>query len=126
MQETKAPSLYERLGGKPAVSAAVDLFYEKVMADETLRPFFDDVEMERQKGKQRAFLTFAFGGPANYSGKDLRSGHEQQVERGLNEDHFLAVAGHLAATLAELTVPEALIGEVMAIAASTHDDVLGL
>jgi hemoglobin len=48
------------------------------------------------------------------------------VEKGLNEDHFNAVATHLQATLEELDVPADLVGEVMSIAASTHDDVLGL
>jgi hemoglobin len=48
------------------------------------------------------------------------------AERGLNESHFNAVAGHLQATLEELKVPTDLVRQVMAIAAGTHDDVLGL
>jgi len=68
----------------------------------------------------------AFGGPNNYSGLDMRAAHAPLVAKGLNEAHFTAVAGHLQATLEELGVPADLIGEVMAIAASTHDDVLGL
>jgi len=48
------------------------------------------------------------------------------VAKGLNESHFNAVAGHLQATLEELNVPADLIAEVMAIAGSTKDDVLGL
>lgn len=121
-----ATSLYERLGGKAAIDASVDLFYSKVLSDELLRPFFDDVDMTRQKGKQRTFLAYAFGGPVKYEGKDLRAGHAHLVERGLGEQHFAAVAGHLAATLNELGVEASLVDEVMTIAASTHDDVLGL
>ena len=123
---TPTLSLYERLGGKAAIDASVDLFYEKVLGDDLLRPFFDDVDMRVQKGKQRAFLAFAFGGPANYTGEDLRAGHAHLVQRGLSEAHFRAVAVHLSTTLADLGVPPALIAEVMNIAASTHDDVLGL
>jgi len=44
----------------------------------------------------------------------------------LTEAHFGAVAGHLQSTLQELNVPANLIGEVMKIAASTHDDVLNV
>ena len=33
-------TLFERVGGVPAIKAAVDLFYEKVLADPTLKPFF--------------------------------------------------------------------------------------
>lgn len=118
-------SLFERLGGSAAVDAAVDLFYGKVLADPLLKPFFDNVDMKRQRAQQKAFLAFAFGGPANYSGKDLRAAHAPLVARGLGDAHFDAVAGHLQATLGELGVADATIAEVMAIAGSTRDDVLG-
>ncbi|MFT5051417.1 MAG: hemoglobin [Chlamydiales bacterium] len=124
--KTSTGSLYERIGGKAAIDASVDLFYEKVLADDLLKPFFDGVDMAAQKGKQRTFLALAFGAPVNYTGKDLRSGHAEMVERGLSEEHFNAVAGHLAGTLTELNVDQKLTDEVMTIAASTHDDVLGL
>ena len=126
MQETRTPSLYERLGGQAAVSAAVELFYAKVLDDDLLRPFFDGVDMKRQKGKQRTFLAYAFGGPVKYTGQDMRAAHARLVEDGLDEEHFQAVATHLTETLVELDVPAELIAEVLAIAASTHDDVLGL
>jgi hemoglobin len=67
-----------------------------------------------------------FGGPNGYSGKDLRSAHAPLVERGLNDSHFGAVAGHLQATLEELGVAAEVAQEVMTIAASTHDDVLNV
>ena len=121
------PTLFERIGGEPAVDAAVDRFYEKVLSDERIKHFFDTVDMDRQRRKQKNFLTYAFGGPVNYSGKSMRAAHAKLVsEQGLNESHFTAVAEHLQATLEDLGVPEDLIGEVMAIAGSTHDDVLGL
>ncbi len=81
--------------------------------------------MDAQRNKQKGFLTMAFGGPNTYSGKDLRAGHAHLVARGLNDDHFNAVAENLTATLKELKVPDALIAQVMAIAESTRADVLG-
>jgi hemoglobin len=119
-------SLFDRIGGKPAVEAAVDKFYEKVIADQSISHFFDQANMKAQINKQKAFLTLAFGGPTGYDGKDLRSGHAHLVSRGLNEDHFNSVAVHLQTTLEELGVPSPLVGEVMAIAGSTKNDVLGL
>jgi len=116
--------LYERLGGKPAVEAAVDSFYDKIMKDALIRPFFDGVDMPRQRAKQKIFLTMAFGGPTKYTGKDLRQAHAHLVERGLNDPHFDAVAGHLKSTLVELKVANDLIDEVMTIVASTRNDVL--
>jgi hemoglobin len=116
-------SVYEQIGGAGAVDAAVDIFYRKVLADPVISHFFDGVDMDRQIGKQKAFLTLAFGGPNNYSGKDMRNAHKHMK---LTEQHFQAVAGHLVATLKELSVPQHLIDEVVKIAVSTHDDVLNL
>ncbi len=118
-------SLYDEIGGQGAVDAAVEIFYRKVLTDARISDFFDDVDIDVQMAKQKAFLTMAFGGPNNYSGKDLRTGHAHLVKRGLNGGHFQAVAENLAATLLELKVPQPLIDQVMAIAGSTRADVLG-
>ena len=118
-------SVYDRIGGEAAVNAAVDVFYRKVLADDRISRFFEGVDMERQHAKQKAFLTFALGGPNNYTGKDMREGHAHLVERGLNDSHFDAVMENLGATLKELNVPDDLIAEAAAIAESTRNDVLG-
>jgi hemoglobin len=118
-------SLYEKIGGEAAVDAAVDLFYRKVLSDHRISKFFDDVDMETQAAKQKAFLTVAFGGPNNYTGKDLKAAHAHLVAKGLNDSHFDAVIEHLGATLTELKVPAELIGEAAKIALSTRADVLG-
>ncbi|WP_426755530.1 group I truncated hemoglobin [Myxococcus sp. Y35] len=117
-------SVYEQLGGEPAMAAAVEVFYRKVLADERISHFFEDVDMERQSAKQKAFLTMVTGGPVHYSGKDMRAGHAPLVQRGLNDTHFDAVAGHLKDTLEELGVPAPLVAKVLAIAESTRADVL--
>jgi hemoglobin len=118
-------SLYDQLGGEPAVNAAVDIFYRKVLADDRISRFFDDVDMEYQAAKQKAFLTMAFGGPNNYSGKDMYEGHNHLLARGLNDSHVDAVIEDLGSTLKELGVTDELIGQVAAIANSVRDDVLG-
>lgn len=118
-------NLFEKIGGDAAVNAAVDIFYRKVIADNRINKFFEGVDMEKQSAKQKAFLTMAFGGPNNYSGKDMRDGHKHLVEKmGLNDEHFDAVVENLGATLKELGVDDGLIGEVAAIAESTRNDVL--
>ena len=118
-------TLFDKIGGEAAVDAAVDIFYRKVLADDTINKFFDGVDMETQAAKQKAFLTMAFGGPHSYTGKDMRLGHAHLVEKGLNGSHFDAVMENLGATLTELGVPGDLIGEAAAIAESTRNDVLG-
>lgn len=119
------PSLYEQIGGAAAVEAAVDIFYRKVLADESISHFFDNIDMDRQIAKQKSFLTMAFGGPVAYTGRDMRAAHAHLVAAGLNDEHFDAVVGHLGETLQELNVPAELIARIGAIAESVRADVLG-
>ncbi|QDQ40179.1 group 1 truncated hemoglobin [Legionella geestiana] len=117
-------TLFVRLGGQNAVNAAVDIFYRKMLTDDRVSHFFDDVDMERQILKQKGFLTMVFGGPNNYNGKDMREGHRHLVKRGLNDTHVDIVIEHLGETLRELGVDEKDIQEVAAIANSVRSDVL--
>lgn len=120
MDESK--TLFERIGGMDAVNAAVDIFYDKVLADATINGFFEGTDIGRQRGKQKAFLAYAFGAPMPYTGKNMRDAHGHM---DLTEAHFNAVAGHLVSTLQELDVADNLINEVVEIAISTKNDVLG-
>ncbi len=115
-------SIFQKIGGLPAVNAAVDIFYKKVLEDESISHFFKGVDMDIQKQKQKAFLAFVFGGPVKYEGKDMRAAHAHLD--GLNEKHFGAVAGHLIDTLKELNVTQDLIDEIVKIAVRVKDDVL--
>jgi len=117
-------TIYEQIGGGPAMDAAVDVFYRHVLSDDRISHWFDDVDMERQAAKQKAFLTMAFGGPNNYTGLDMRKGHAHLVARGLNDLHFDAVCENLKKTMEELNVPANLISEALAVAESTRNDVL--
>jgi hemoglobin len=124
MQSGQAQTLFDQLGGQAAVDAAVDVFYRKVLSDDRVSQFFDDVDMDRQIAKQKAFLTMVFGGPVAYTGKDMRTGHLHLVQRGLNDSHVDAVIELLGASLREVGAPEDLIAKVAAIAESARADVL--
>ena len=102
-------TLYGRIGGSAAVDAAVEIFYKKVFADDSINQFFAATGMTSQRAQRKPFLAYAFGGPADYSGKDLRAAHAPLLEKGLNDGHFGAAAD--------------IIAEVMAIDGGTHDDV---
>jgi hemoglobin len=118
-------SLYEQIGGEKAMDEAVDIFYRKVLSDDRISRFFEGVDMDRQAAKQKAFLTMVFGGPNNYTGKDMRRAHAHLVAQGLNDSHFNAVVENLGETLRELGVGDAQIAEVAKIAESARNDVLG-
>ena len=117
-------TLYERLGGAPAIDQAVDIFYRKMLADDRVADFFDDTDIDRQIAKQKAFLTMVFGGPAKYTGKDMREGHKHLIARGLNDKHVDIVIEHLGGTLKELGAADADIAAVAAIANGARNDVL--
>ena len=119
--EADPNSIYARLGGQPAIDAAVELFYKRVLADKSVNHYFEDIDMDKQRSKQKQFLAAAFGGLVPYRGKNMRKAH---APLDLKESDFNAIAGHLQATLRELKINDKLIGEVMAVAASTKDDVL--
>lgn len=126
MSETTTDlTLFEQLGGEAAVDVAVDVFYRKVLSDYRINRFFDGADMDTLAAKQKAFLTMAFGGPNNYSGKDMRDAHAKFVKMGLDDSHFDAVVEKLAETLIELGVSQELIAQVGAIAETTRADILG-
>jgi hemoglobin len=118
-------TIYDLIGGAGAMDAAVEVFYRHVLSDDRISHWFDGVDMERQAAKQKAFLTMAFGGPNNYTGKDMRAGHAHLVKQGLNDGDFDAVAENLKKTMEELNVPTALINQALTVAESTRTDVLG-
>lgn len=118
-------TLYERLGGEPAFTVAVDDFYRRMLGDPRVARFFDDVDMEGQIAKQKAFLTYVTGGPAEYSGQDMRTAHADLVQRGLADEHVDVVIEHLGATLTSLGAAPEDVAEVAGLAESVRADVLG-
>jgi hemoglobin len=99
-------SIYEQIGGRESVTAAVDIFYARVLADPLLEPYFAGTDMRRQKAHMRAFLAAAVGGAEIYGGRDMRSAH---AGLGVTHEAFNRVIGHLVATLVELDVPSEII-----------------
>ncbi|MGR8929926.1 MAG: globin domain-containing protein [Gammaproteobacteria bacterium] len=117
--------LYERIGGDKSMEIAVDLFYRKVLKDELVGHYFQDIDMESQRLKQKSFLSMAFGGPYRYSKLDLREAHKPLIEKyGMTDQHFDRVADIFRETLKELNVSEKEINGMMEIIESTRDDIL--
>lgn len=104
-------TIYDKIGGRPALEAVVPAFYDKVLADAELAPFFAGTNMSRLIGRQVEFFAAAMGGPEPYRGPSMRQVHQG---RGIRQRHFDLVAGHLAETLREAGVAEELVDEVLA------------
>ena len=102
-------TLYDRVGGEAAVRAAVNRFYERVLADPDLQGFFTTVSLARLKAHQFAFLSQVLGGPRQHSGASMRDAHSRLA---IEQRHFDSVAVHLVETLRELGVSEEIIATI--------------
>lgn len=117
----RGASLYQKLGGKAAIDAAVEAFYVKVLADPRVKDYFENINMGKQRRKQKEFLSAALGGPVPWTGRDMRTAH---ADLKLEEKHFNAIAENLVATLKDLKISDELITQVIAVVATTKDDIL--
>jgi len=108
---TSKPSLYERLGGEAAIDALVTALYDRVLADDELKPFFEQTPMDKQQAMQREFLCAALDGPAAYTGRPLTYVHQG---RGITTRHFARFVGHALDSLRALGVSDGDADEVIA------------
>jgi hemoglobin len=102
-------TVYDQIGGKDAVSAAVDSLYDRLLADPELAPRFEDTDMTRQKAHMRAFMASALGGHEIYRGRDMQAAH---ARLRITAREFDRVVDHLVATLVSLSVPISLIERI--------------
>ena len=107
-------SIYDAIGGRAALTAAVDNFYGRLLADPELAPLFPHGVGPRHRAYVVTVLGEALGGPERYRGPDLAAAH-----RGLSisNAHFDRAAAHLAGTLDELGVPRDLADRIVGIVA---------
>ncbi|MEV1144660.1 group 1 truncated hemoglobin [Micromonospora sp. NPDC049799] len=120
-EETAPLTHYQRIGGADSVKAAVDLFYDKVLADPELAGYFSDVDMVGQRRHLALMLTVVLGGPNEYTGRSLAEAHQRlNIPLG----HYVKVGEHLTATLTELGVPADIITDVQAVLAQVQDQVV--
>ncbi len=114
-------SIYDQIGGAPAVAATVEEFYRRVLADPLLIPFFKKTKLAWLKQSQIRFFTTALGGPPLYKGRDMKTAHEKLA---IEERHFGRVAQHLSDTLKALKVPPPLVAQIMQTAGSLAPEII--
>lgn len=115
-------SIYEEIGGSASVAAAVDGFYERVLADPLLAPYFAATDMRRQRAHLRAFVAAALGGPEVYGGRDMGVAH---AGLDVTDAAFDRVVEHLGATLAALGVAPGTVAAIGAKLAPLRDSIVG-
>jgi methyl-accepting chemotaxis protein len=113
-------SLYAQLGGKRAIVSIVQKFYERVLADPTLRALFARSDMASIKQRQVLFLTQAVGGPTDPKNRDMKPAHAHLL-RELR--HFERATTHLAVALSEMGMSPDVVDGVMERVAPMEADV---
>jgi len=100
---TQKASLYDRLGGKPAIEAVVNQFIQNVAADDRINAFFAKVDANDLSAKLVDQICQASGGPCTYTGRDMKTAHQGM---GVKDEHFNALVEDLIAALDQFNVPE--------------------
>ena len=117
----EAISVYDAIGGRTALAAAVDDFYGRLLADPVLGPFFPGGAGARHRAYVVTILGEALGGPERYRGPDVARAHGGL---GITDAHFDRAAGHLSDTLDGLGVPRHLADHIVGIVAGLRPAVV--
>jgi hemoglobin len=115
-------SLYDRLGGQPAITAVVDDFVANVAADSRINGFFARTDIPRLKKNLSDQICAGTGGPCTYTGRDMRSAH-----KGMNitDAQFDALVEDLVKTLDKFKVPAKEKGELLAVLGPMKPQIVG-
>ena len=118
---TGTDSVYEAIGGRAALAAAVNDFYGRLLADPVLSPLFPHGAGARHRAYVVTILGEALGGPERYRGPDIAGAHRGL---GIAEAHFDRAAAHLDDTLDGLGVARHLIDHIVGIVAGLRPAVV--
>ena len=115
-------SLYERLGGKEAITAVVDDFVGNVAADNRINKFFARTNIPNLKRNLVDQICQATGGPCTYTGRDMRTAHKGM---GITDADFNALVEDLQKSLNKFKVPEKEQGELLGILGPLKPQIVG-
>jgi truncated hemoglobin YjbI len=114
-------SLYERLGGKEAISAVVDDFAGNVLGDPRINKKFAKTDANRLLANLKDFVCFATGGPCKYTGLDMKTSHKNM---GTTAGEFNALVEDLVKTLNKFKVPDKEKNELLSALAGLKGDIV--
>ena len=116
-------SLYDRLGGKPAITAVVDQFVANVANDKRINERFATTDIPRLKKHLVDQVCTASGGPCTYTGRDMKSTH---AGMRITAPDFNALVEDLVASLDTFKVPEAEKKELLGILSPMKKEIVEL
>jgi hemoglobin len=119
---TERQSLYDRIGGDAAIGALVGRFYQRVLADPELAPFFEGIPMDKLRLMQREFFAAALGGPIRYTGRPIGEVH---YGLGIEPRHLRRFLAHLLETLRDRDLGEDDVYDIMSRIQTYADEITG-
>lgn len=123
-QAAEEATLYDRLGGYPAIVAVVEDLFRRLAGDPQLARFWKyrgDDGIAREKQLLIDYLANRSGGPLYYRGRENRLSH---IGMGITESDWTITMKHIKATLTKFEVPQRERGEVIAFIESTKREIV--
>lgn len=113
--------LYDRLGGKPAITAVVDDFVGRVAANNRINGKFANTNILRLKMLLVEQICQASGGPCTYTGRSMKATH---AGMGVSSGDFDALVSDLITTLNKFKVPEREKNELLGALGPMKSDIV--
>jgi hemoglobin len=114
-------SLFERLGGKGAITAVVEDFVARCAGDSRINAKFARTDIPRLKSMLIAQVSEASGGPDRYSGRDMKTTH---TNMGVTTGEFNALVEDLVATLNKFGVGKREQDELLGVLGPMKSDIV--
>ncbi|MEM7076156.1 MAG: group 1 truncated hemoglobin [Pseudomonadota bacterium] len=104
-------TLFDKYGGFSTVSRIVLTLYDRLLEDDDLGPFFDDVDLPGIIDHQTKFVSSLMGGPASFGDDHIARAHSHLT---INPHHFDRLKDLVTEVLADFDVDpvdiEAVVG----------------
>src|SRR5579864_5984499 len=122
-EDTMIEDLFDLIGGRSTIEAATKIFYDKILQDDSLRHFFEGVDMAHLRSRQAMLISMLLAGTV-YTGKNIRDAHARSRDHGLNDAHFDLFLQHFRAALEEAGVKPENAEKLMKRLESTRGTIL--
>ena len=119
--DTTPKSLYDRLGGKSAITAVIDTFVARVAADTRINKKFAKTNIPRVKAMLVDQVCAQTGGPCTYTGRTMKEAHKGMK---VTEGEFNALVEDLTSALNTFSVPKKEQDELLAALGSMKGDIV--
>lgn len=114
-------ALYRELGGRGAIQAFTDDFYDRMLRDARIAHFFDGINQAYLKRVLADYFCVAAGGPCTYDGVSMKNAH---ADLGITKADFNALVEDLQLAMDAAGLPFATQNRLLARLAPFHRDIV--